>query len=96
LNLKKKGLYILQGKVEKAIKEMRNRKATGDDDVPGYVLKLLGEVCLKIFTKLINTKYRVSQELRSLLRGLIPELILSQRRHVHMGQIRSSSGVMSF
>jgi len=29
--------------VEKAIKEMRNRKATGDDDVPGDVLNLLGE-----------------------------------------------------
>jgi len=28
--------------VEKAVKEMRNRKATGDDDVPGDVLKLLG------------------------------------------------------
>jgi len=28
--------------VEKAVKEMRNRKATGDGDVPGDVLKLLG------------------------------------------------------
>jgi hypothetical protein len=34
--------HILQGEMEKAIKEMRNRKATGDD-VPGDVLKLLGE-----------------------------------------------------
>jgi len=25
--------------LEKAIKEMRNKKATGDDDVPGDVLK---------------------------------------------------------
>jgi hypothetical protein len=41
--------------VEKAIKEMRNRKATGDDDVPGEVLKLLGEGSLKTLTKLINT-----------------------------------------
>ena len=39
----------------KDIKEMRNRKATGDDDVPGDVLKLLGEGDLKILTKLINT-----------------------------------------
>ena len=38
-----KGPYILQGEVEKAIKEMRNKKATGDDDVPGDVLKLLGK-----------------------------------------------------
>jgi len=48
--------------VEKAIKEMRNRKATGDDDVPGDVLKLFG--------KLINTIYetgsgpRTSQKLQ--------------------------------
>jgi hypothetical protein len=31
---------ILQGEVEKAIKEMRDKKATGDDDVPGDVLKI--------------------------------------------------------
>jgi hypothetical protein len=43
--------------VEKAIKEVRNRKATGDDDVPGDVLKLLGDGSLKILTKLINTMY---------------------------------------
>ena len=31
-----KGPYILQSEVEKAIKKMRNKKATGnDDDVPG-------------------------------------------------------------
>jgi hypothetical protein len=42
---------------EKAIKKMRNRKATGDDDVPGDVLKLLGGGGLKILTKLINTIY---------------------------------------
>ena len=34
---------------------MRNRKATGDDDVLGDVLKLLGEGGLKILTKLSNT-----------------------------------------
>jgi len=50
-----KGPYILQSEVEKAIKEMSNKKATGDDDVPGDVLKLLGEGGLKIMTKLINT-----------------------------------------
>jgi len=52
-----KGSYILQGEVEKAIKEMRNRKATGNDNVPGDVLKLLGERGLKILTKLIDTIY---------------------------------------
>jgi len=30
--------------LEKAIKEMRDKKATGDNDVPGDVLKLLGEL----------------------------------------------------
>jgi hypothetical protein len=33
------GSYILQSEVENAIKEMRKKKATGDDDVPGDVLK---------------------------------------------------------
>jgi len=39
------------------VKEMRNRKATGDNDVPGDGLKLLGEGGLKILTKLIKTIY---------------------------------------
>jgi len=50
-----KGPYILQSEVEKSIKEMRNRKATGDDNVPGDVLNLLGKGGLKVLTKLINT-----------------------------------------
>ena len=56
-----KGPYILQSEEEKAIKEMRNKKATGDDDVPGDVLKLLGEGGLKILTKLINTIYATAE-----------------------------------
>jgi len=36
----------LGSEVEKATKEMRNKKATGDD-VPGDVFKLLGEGGLK-------------------------------------------------
>jgi hypothetical protein len=39
-----KGPYILQSEVGKAIKEMRNKKAKGDDDVPGDVFKLMGKV----------------------------------------------------
>jgi hypothetical protein len=46
--------------MEKAIKEMWNKKATGDD-IPGDVLKLLGEGGLKILTKLINTIYEIGQ-----------------------------------
>jgi hypothetical protein len=56
-----KGPYILQSEVGKAIKEMGNKKATGDDDVPGDVLKLLGEGSLKILTKLINTIYETGE-----------------------------------
>ena len=56
-----KGPYILQGEVEKPIKEMRNIMTTGDDDVPGDVLKILGEGGLKIMTKLINTLYETGQ-----------------------------------
>ena len=50
----------MQSEVEKAIKEMRNKKATGDD-VPGDVLKLLGEGGLQIMTKLINTVYETGE-----------------------------------
>jgi hypothetical protein len=46
--------------VEKTIKEMRNKKVTGDD-IPGGVLKLLGECGLKIMTKLTNTKYETGE-----------------------------------
>jgi hypothetical protein len=49
--------YILQSEVEKAIKEMRDKKATGDDDVPGDVLKLLGEDGLRLMTQMINSIY---------------------------------------
>ena len=40
---------------------MRNRKATGDDDIPGDVLKLLGEGGLKILTKLSNTIHNTGE-----------------------------------
>jgi hypothetical protein len=40
---------------------MRNKKATGDDDVPGDVLKLLREGGLKIMIKLINTIYETGE-----------------------------------
>jgi hypothetical protein len=56
-----KGPYILQSEVENAIKEMRNKKATGDDDVPGDVLELFGGGGLKIMTKLINTIYETGE-----------------------------------
>jgi len=33
---------------------MRDKKATGDDDVPGDILRLLGESGLRTVTQLIN------------------------------------------
>jgi hypothetical protein len=54
------GPYILQSEVEKAVKEMRNTKATRDDDLPGDVLKLMGEGGLKIM-KLINNIYETGE-----------------------------------
>jgi hypothetical protein len=40
---------------------MRNKKATGDDDVPGDVLKLLGGGGFDVMTKLINTVYETGE-----------------------------------
>ena len=48
--------------MEKAIKEKRNKKATGDDDdVLGDVLKLLGKGGLKVMKKLINSIYETGE-----------------------------------
>ena len=47
--------------MENAIKEMGNKKATEEDDVPGDVLKLLGEGGLKIMKKLFNTIYETGE-----------------------------------
>jgi hypothetical protein len=38
----------------------------------------------------------VFQELKAIFRGLIPELMLSHERHIHMGPTGNSSGVMNF
>jgi hypothetical protein len=56
-----KGPCILQSEVEEAIKEMRDKKATGDDEVPEDVLKLLGEDALRIMTQLINNLYKTGE-----------------------------------
>jgi hypothetical protein len=49
--------YFMQREVENAIKEMRDKKATGYDDVPGDVLKLLEEDGIRIMTQVINNIY---------------------------------------
>jgi hypothetical protein len=43
--------------VEKAIKEVRYKKAAEDDYILGYVLKLLGGIGLRIGTQLMNITY---------------------------------------
>jgi hypothetical protein len=43
--------------VEKLIKEMRDKRATGDDDVPAEALKLLGDDGLNLLTQLVNNIY---------------------------------------
>jgi hypothetical protein len=47
--------------VEKAIKLMRDKKATGYDDASGDVLPLLGESGLRIVTQLINNIYETAE-----------------------------------
>ena len=44
----------MQSEVEKAIKEMREKKATGHDDLPVDVLKQLGEDGLRIMAQMIS------------------------------------------
>jgi hypothetical protein len=57
--------------VEKAIKEMRNKEATGDDYVPEDVLKLLGEGDLKIMKKLISTIYETGEWPKDFTEGTV-------------------------
>ena len=59
-------------------------------------------LCIILYTALLffeelesiivqNSIYRMSQELRSLLQDLIPELMLSQKLHIHVGPVRDGS-----
>jgi len=43
------------------MKEMREKRATGGNDAPGYVLSLLGEDGLRIMTKVTNNNWRVAE-----------------------------------
>ena len=61
INVDKKGSYILQSEVEKAVKEMRDKEATGDDDVPVDVLEMLGEDGVRLLTYLINSIYETGE-----------------------------------
>jgi len=44
----------LHGEVQKGVKELRDKKATEDDNVLGDVLKLLGDDVLRLMIQLIN------------------------------------------
>jgi hypothetical protein len=48
------------------------------------------------YGSMIVSVYRVSQELRSVLLDLIPELMLSQKLHTQVDPIHNGSGVMIF
>lgn len=53
--------------MEKAIKNMRGKKATGDDGVPEDVFRLLGEDGLRLMTVMIkNIGPRISFKLQRL------------------------------
>jgi len=43
------------------MKDMRDKVATGDDEVRVHVLKLLGEEDLRIMTQLINNIYETGE-----------------------------------
>jgi hypothetical protein len=53
------GPYILPSEVGKAIKGVRDKKPTGNDDVLGDIL--LGEDCLREMTQLINRIYETGE-----------------------------------
>jgi hypothetical protein len=61
VDVDKKGSYILQSEVEKAVKEVRDKEATGDDDVPGDVLEVLGKDGVGLLTYLINCIYETGE-----------------------------------
>jgi hypothetical protein len=80
----KKGPYILQSEVEKAMKEMRHKKAKGDDDVPVDVLRLLGEDGLKLMTQLIKSIYVTGEWPRDVI-----EVTVIALKKKKMGQLFS-------
>jgi hypothetical protein len=52
-----KSPYNMQSEVEKAVKEMRDKKVTGNYNISGDVLKLLGEDGLRLMSQLIISIY---------------------------------------
>jgi hypothetical protein len=54
--------------VGKAIKEMKDKKATGDDNVPEDILKMLGEDGLRIEIQLFNKIYETGEWSKDILK----------------------------
>jgi hypothetical protein len=61
----------MQSEVEKAIKQMRDKKATLHDDMPGDVLKLLGEDGLRIMAQLISNIFETGEWPKSFTEGTL-------------------------
>jgi hypothetical protein len=53
----KKGITIFKIEVVKAIKDMRRKKVTGNENIPVDFLKEMGDSGLKIMTALVNKIY---------------------------------------
>jgi hypothetical protein len=56
-----KGPYIVYSEVEKAIKEIKDKKDTENNNVPGKVIKLLEDEGLKTMTQLVNSMQETGQ-----------------------------------
>jgi hypothetical protein len=55
--MKTRKALIICSDVEKAINRVRDKRVAGDDDVPGNVLRLLGDVGHNIMPHLISNIY---------------------------------------
>jgi hypothetical protein len=86
-----KGSYILHSEVEKGNKEMRNKKATGDD-VPGDVLRVLGENDLKIMKHMINTIYETGEWLKDFIEVTLQNSVTFAQSASHTYSKDSSKG----
>jgi hypothetical protein len=72
--------------VGKAIKEVRDKKAKGDYDIPGYVLKLMGEDSLRrLMIHLINIIYRYGQWPKDLIEVAV--IALEAKSYKMLGQL---------
>ena len=77
-------------KWEKTVKEMKDRKTTGNDDVPVDILKTFGEYGLKTVTQIINSTYETEKWLKDLI-----EVSLNSRK-LHNSQAIAQSVLSHF